>query len=160
MASCGGINITNLTQDGTDECYRLEGTDEIIEKEPICDSSKPSLWSITNKHNEGTCNYRVDVTNSETGESQSSVYPFNESGYVYDVNGKYVMASCGGEEIVNLTQNGTDECYKLDGTNEVIKKEQTCGDLKSSQWKITDIGNETVCRSNRLCCINNCNRSF
>ncbi len=125
VASCGGKEVIENTKgwDGIEnyDCSKLEGADEVIK----CNPSKPSPWIVTNKYDEGTCDYRVDVTNSETGESQSSVYPFNESGYVYDVNDENVMANCNGTEIADLTQNGTDECYLLEGTGEIIEVEPT-----------------------------------
>jgi len=78
-------------------------------------------WEIISQQNINTCNWRVTVQNSLTGEIKSGVYPFNLDGHVYQLecSGEWVMASCGGYKI----QTGSgDLCYTLLGTGETIYK--------------------------------------
>jgi len=95
----------------------------LIPSEESIEIDKPT-WEIVSHQDISTCNWRVTVKNSFTGEVKSGVYPFNLQGKVYqlpcpDGNGPWVIASCGGYKI----KTGTDPiCYILEGTGETICK--------------------------------------
>ncbi len=137
-ASFGGERILSADDVGEweaedDQFYKLEGTDpvEYIEGETCKD---PSNFEIISHQNEKTADWRVSVKNRETNEVQSDVYPFNINGSLYQLeNGDWVIASCGGTEILSSWSDQQDnEVYKLIGTNNVI-------DIRFKRDHINDI---------------------
>ncbi len=123
LASMGGIEILD-TWDGQDEnkqFYKLEGTDpvEYIKGESCQD---PSLFEVVSQEYENTIDWRITVKTKETGEITEGVYPFNLNGSLYQINDDWVLASCGGTEIVASWDGQEDnQLYKLEGTDEIIK---------------------------------------
>ena len=85
-------------------------------------------WTIIDHQNMFTCDSRLTVK-SNTGQVLTGVYPFNTEGKVYKLKcaeNIWVMASCGGYEIESSwSGKQSDECYRLKGTGEIIKKRTT-----------------------------------
>jgi hypothetical protein len=79
-------------------------------------------YEIVSHQDIGTCNWRITVKNLLTDVTIAGVYPFNLDGKVYQLEcggNEWVMASCGGYEIVDeLGVGGL--CYTLSGTGEEI----------------------------------------
>jgi len=120
----GGTNITHTNTE-----YTLEPLGLKIPRET------EGEWEIISHQDIGTCDWRITVKNTITGEEHSGVYPFNSNGHVYQLEcgGEWVMASCGGYEI----QTGSgDLCYTLLGTGETIRINMTWGALDTAIWTI------------------------
>jgi len=85
-----------------------------------------SQWETDQEFDKNTCNYRITVkhryySSLEIGEK---VYPFNGSKKLYQVNGEYVKASCGGENILETWDGKKDnECLMIDN----VEKEKILG---------------------------------
>lgn len=126
-ASYGGEMIlsadeANDWEAGDNQFYKLEGTDpvEYIEGESCQD---PSLFEVIAHENKYTESWRVTVKNIETNETQSYVYPFNLHGSLYklDNSGEWVLASCGGINILSIwAEQKEKELLKLENTEDII----------------------------------------
>ena len=126
-ASFGGTNILDADAGNTWEnqienhYYKLQGTDPAEYIEGPC--KDPALFEIISHTDINTAQWRVDVKNIETNEIQPDVYPFNLNGSLYKLDsGEFVLASCGGTEILNAEYDTWDnqkeeQFYKLDGTD-------------------------------------------
>ncbi|MFT7824325.1 MAG: hypothetical protein ABXS92_06130 [Sulfurimonas sp.] len=105
--------------------------DKIKELLPTLDS-EASQWETDQESNKNTCDYKITVQHRfDPGiEMPFDVYPFAPSKKLYQVNGEWVKASCGGTTIMGedrdiLTWEGKqdDECLMIDNPlKEVIKK--------------------------------------
>jgi hypothetical protein len=123
-ASFGGEEILD-DWDGQDkeiQFYKLKGTTpaEYIKGKKTC--KDPSLFEIVSHKNKYTENWRVIVKNKETNETQAGVYPFNLNGSLYklDNSDEWVLASCGGTDILSVWDGQKEnEFYKLNGTNPI-----------------------------------------
>ncbi len=128
-ASYGGERIlsaddVNDWEAEDNQFYKLEGTDpvEYIEGETSC--KDPSLFEVVSQENENTTDWRVTVKNKETNETTGGVYPFNLQGSLYQLDsGDWVLASCGGTEIVSNWDNQKEyQIILLNGTSETLDK--------------------------------------
>jgi hypothetical protein len=77
----------------------------------------PSQWSTDQEFDRGTCDYRITVKHRfdpalEIGEK---VYPFAPNQKLYQVNGEYVKATCGGKNILQewTGKNEKDDCLMI-----------------------------------------------
>ncbi len=127
-ASFGGEKILDAKYDSDkweaedNQFYKLQGTGEIIEGEKTC--KDPSLFEIISHEHKYTENWRVTVKNRETNETQAEVYPFNLNGSLYQLenSGEWVLASCGGTDILSVWDGQEEhELFKLENTEEIIK---------------------------------------
>ena len=83
----------------------------------------PSQWETDQEFERGTMNYRITVKHrfDTSVIMNEEVYPFNASKKLYSVNGEYVKASCGGENIsASWEGQAENEFYLLEGTGEII----------------------------------------
>jgi hypothetical protein len=101
-------------------------------------------WDTDQEFDKNTCNEKITVKHRfDLGvEMPFKVYPFNLSKKLYQVNGEWVKASCGGKNINsddNLTNscNDEDSCYILEGTGETINVPM--------KWKIISHENRGTC---------------
>ena len=110
----------------------------------------PSQWETDQEFERDTINYRITVKHrfdtSVIMNENERVYPFTPSKKLYPVNGEWVKASCGGENILASWEGQADnEFYMLEGTGEKIKNE--CGGANTTDgllevdlsWKSPDI---------------------
>jgi len=76
-----------------------------------------SQWDTDQIFDQDTCDYRITVKHRfdsalEIGEK---VYPFNAAQKLYQVNGEYVKASCGGSDFTNEWRGKKEnECWMID----------------------------------------------
>jgi hypothetical protein len=76
-----------------------------------------SQWSTDQEFDKGTCDYRITVKHRfdpalEIGEK---VYPFAPNQKLYQVNGEYVKATCGGKNILQEWEGkNEDDCLMID----------------------------------------------
>lgn len=89
-----------------------------------------SQWKTEQELKKGTKDYRITVKHkfdtTITTMQDMKVYPFNTAKKLYQVNGKYVKASCGGTKILDADKDDGEnkkenEFYYLEGTGEIIK---------------------------------------
>jgi len=123
----GGTNITYTKTE-----YTLEPLGLKIPRET------EGEWEIISHQNIGTCDWRITVKNTITGEEHSGVYPFKLNGHVYQLEcgGEWVMASCGGYKL--YPGDGKPICYTLLGTGEIIELFGTVMSLgKKLAYRIT-----------------------
>ena len=82
-----------------------------------------SQWIQKEETNKNTCEHKITVKHQHDPsiEMPLEVYPFNTSKKLYQVNGEYVKASCGGENILGeghdiITWDGKkdNECLMID----------------------------------------------
>lgn len=90
-------------------------------------SEAKSQWIQDEETNKDTCEYKITLKHEyDTSiEMPLDVYPFNASKKLYQVNGEWVKASCGGENILGLnhdipTWDGKqdNECLMIDNVEE------------------------------------------
>jgi len=77
----------------------------------------PTQWETDEEFERNTCNYRITLKHrfDPSIEVGGKVYPFNGSKKLYQVNGEYVKASCGGENILSSWEGKKDdECWMID----------------------------------------------
>lgn len=85
----------------------------------------PSPWQVTEETEPGTCEHRVTLQNTQSGEVVGGVYPFDKTnGKLYQLSsGEWVLAACGGENLLDSWEGqGEDGCFKLEETGEVIRE--------------------------------------
>jgi hypothetical protein len=88
--------------------------------------SAPSQWSTDQEFDRGTCDYRITVKHRfdpalEIGEK---VYPFAPNQKLYQVNGEYVKATCGGTDFTDdWADKKENECWMINNPpKEKIRK--------------------------------------
>jgi len=70
-----------------------------------------------------------DAKNMDKHMKDTPVYPFDtENGKIYKIGEKHVMASCGGETVVDNPEDGI--CYKIEETGEIINGKDTNSSTK------------------------------
>jgi len=80
-----------------------------------------SQWDTKEEMNKNTCDYKITVKHrfDATVEMPLEVYPFAPSKKLYQVNGEYVKASCGGQHILDEWEGKKDnECSLIDNPQE------------------------------------------
>lgn len=86
-----------------------------------------SQWITNQEFEKDTCDYKITVKHKydPSIEMAEKVYPFNGAKKLYQVNGEWVKASCGGENIFGKghdipTWDGKqeNECYMIDNPDE------------------------------------------
>jgi len=80
-----------------------------------------SQWNTNEELNKNTCDYKITVKHrfDATVEMPLEVYPFAPSKKLYQVNGEYVKASCGGQHILDEWDGKQDnECLLIDNPQE------------------------------------------
>ena len=86
-----------------------------------------SQWIRDQKFEKNTCNYKITLKHQydPSIEMAEKVYPFNQSKKLYQVNGEWVKASCGGTHILDQWDGKKDnECWMIDNVEkEKIKQE-------------------------------------
>jgi len=119
-------------------------------------SEAKSQWIKDQDFDKDTCQYKVTVKHQHDSsiEMTLNVYPFNIDGKLYQVNGEYVKASCGGENIYGVGQeiptwDGKEdhECLMIDNPQEEkivagsdnIFYAKYQWQTKSDGWKCLDI---------------------
>ena len=83
--------------------------------------SESSQWETDKESNPNTCDYKITVKHrfDATVEMPLEVYPFAPSKKLYQVNGEYVKASCGGQHILDEWEGKKDnECLLIDNPQE------------------------------------------
>jgi len=83
--------------------------------------SESSQWETDKESNLNTCDYKITVKHrfDATVEMPLEVYPFAPSKKLYQVNGEYVKASCGGRHILETWDGKKDnECLLIDNPQE------------------------------------------
>ena len=94
---------------------------EFIGKSVVTHGLEDSQWIKDKEFGKDTCDYKITVKNQydpslDIGER---VYPFNVDGKLYQVNGEYVKASCGGDNILEAWDGKQDnECLMIDNPEE------------------------------------------
>jgi len=87
----------------------------------------PSQWQTDQEFDRNTCNYKITIKHrwDPSIEMAEKVYPFNAAKKLYQVNGEWVKASCGGKSIVGeghelLAWDGKqdNECLMIDNIEE------------------------------------------
>lgn len=82
-----------------------------------------SQWNTNEEFDRGTCDYRITVKHRFDSSVQMSekVYPFAPNKKLYPVQGEWVKATCGGQNILGKDHKVTtwegkrdDECYMID----------------------------------------------
>jgi len=100
----------------------------------------PSQWQTDQEIERGTCNYRITVKHRfdpsiEIGET---VYPFAPNKKLYQVNGEYVKATCGGTYFTNEWDGKKEnECWMI---NNPPKEKITAGCYITSFFDKDDEG--------------------
>jgi hypothetical protein len=95
--------------------------------------SESSQWETDQEYDKDTCDYRITVKHRFDDEiiMDEEVYPFAPSKKLYQVNGEWVKASCGGENILDEWEGKqTNECLMIDNP----KIEKIVGDLCNSSF--------------------------
>lgn len=85
--------------------------------------SELSQWETDQEYEKGAMSYRIRVKHRFDNSVilNKEVYPFAPSKKLYQVNGEYVKASCGGEKISpSWVEKEEHEFYLLEGTGEKI----------------------------------------
>ena len=80
-----------------------------------------SQWITDQEFDKNTCDYKITVKHQydPSIEMAEKVYPFNTSKKLYQVNGEYVKASCGGKNILETWDGKKDnECLMIDNVEE------------------------------------------
>ena len=86
-------------------------------------------WETDEEYSRGTKDYRIKVKHRFDSKNiiiDEDVYPFAPAKKLYQVNGEYVKASCGGTKILDADKDDWEnkkenEFYYLEGTGEIIK---------------------------------------
>ncbi len=81
----------------------------------------PSQWETDQSFDQNTKDYKITVKHRKDSSIKVSarVYPFNTEGKLYQVNGKWVKASCGGEHILEeWPDQKEDEYWMIDNPQE------------------------------------------
>ena len=96
----------------------------------------PSQWQTDRESDPNTCDYRITVKHrfDPAIEMSEDVYPFAPAKKLYQVNGEWVKASCGGKTIMGEdhdipTWDGkkANECYMIDNPpKEKIATKEEC----------------------------------
>ena len=89
--------------------------------------SEESQWITDQELEKDTCNHKITVKHihDPSIEMGEKVYPFNASKKLYQVNGEYVKASCGGENILEIWDGKKDnECLMIDNVEEEKIKQE------------------------------------
>lgn len=84
-------------------------------------SEAKSQWIKKEERNKNTCDYKITVKHQydPSIEMPLNVYPFNLEGKLYEVNGEYIKASCGGNNILETWEGKKDnECLMIDNPEE------------------------------------------
>ena len=95
----------------------------------VLDDSTISQWSTDQELDRGTCDYRITVKHRfdpslEIGEK---VYPFAPNQKLYQVNGEYVKATCGGKNILTTWEDKKEnECLMIDNPPKEIISANQC----------------------------------
>ena len=94
---------------------------------PLLDS-EISQWETDQEFDINTCNYKITVKHSYDSsiEMAEKVYPFAANKKLYQVNGEWVKASCGGKNILDAWDGKKDnECLMIDNVEEekIVKDE-------------------------------------
>ena len=88
-----------------------------IEEKVINHEKAPSQWETDQEFERNTCNYRITVKHrfDPSIEMGEKVYPFAANKKLYQVNGEWVKASCGGTHILDQWDGKKDnECSMID----------------------------------------------
>ena len=98
--------------------------------------SEVSQWKTNEEFEKDTCDYRITVKHhfDPAIEMPLDVYPFAPDKKLYQVNGEWVKASCGGKSILGLDHDipewdgkKANECYMIDNPQkEIIAGESQC----------------------------------
>lgn len=94
--------------------------DKMKELLPTLDS-EASQWKTDQESNKNTCDYKITVQHRfDPGiEMPFDVYPFASNKKLCQVNGEYVKASCGGENILDVWDGKKDnECLMINNPEE------------------------------------------
>ena len=145
----------NITNDTAKDLIMTTIKSQIDELEKLS-----SQWIIDQEFDKNTCDYKITLKHQydpsiEIGEK---VYPFNASKKLYQVNGEWVKASCGGKNILETWDGKKDnECWMIDNvekekitlagnkysislTARASAGENMCAELGGGVW----IGSKTV----------------
>ena len=108
----GSTTITRTEKRETDDAKDIIMQwlyDEIIAHEP-----RDSQWETNEEFEKDTCDYKItvkhrhDPDNITLDDIDTMVYPFAPNKKLYQVNGEWVKASCGGDEIYGNDHNETE----------------------------------------------------
>lgn len=98
---------------------------DYIEAKLVEHTQAPSQWQTNEEYDIDTINYRITGKHRFDPDNiimNEEVYPFAPSKKLYQVDGEYVKASCGGTEILASWEGQEDsEFYLLEGTGEKIE---------------------------------------
>ena len=101
-------------------------------------TTTPSQWETNEEFELDTCDYKITVKHRHDPDNiimDNMVYPFAANKKLYQVNGEWVKASCGGENILADWDGKKDEeCWMIDNPQEE-KIARSCG-VPSSEFEI------------------------
>lgn len=100
----------------TAENTRKEIQDFIVDQVKEHENA-PSQWETDQEFGLNTCDYKITVKHryDPSIEMGEKVYPFNAAKKLYQVNGEWVKASCGGENIYDQWEGQKEnECWLID----------------------------------------------
>lgn len=83
--------------------------------------SEISQWETDQEFDQNTCDYKITVKHryDPSMEMAEKVYPFAANKKLYQVNGEWVKASCGGENILSDWDNKKEnECWMINNPQE------------------------------------------
>lgn len=118
-------------------------------------TTAPSQWKTNEEFELNTCDYKITVKHRHDPDNitmdnvDTMVYPFNASKKLYQVNGEWVKASCGGENILADWDGQKDnECLMIDNPEEEKITQESCKDpslfevisqtnQNTSNWRVT-----------------------
>jgi len=91
----------------------------------------PSQWETDQEFELNTCNYKITVKHryDPSIEMAEKVYPFNGSKKLYQADGEWVKASCGGTHILDQWDGKKEnECWMIDNVEEekIVGEKQNC----------------------------------
>jgi len=129
----------NITNDTAKDLIMTTIKSQIDELEKLS-----SQWIIDQEFDKNTCNYKITLKHQydpsiEMGEK---VYPFNASKKLYQVNGEWVKASCGGKNILpDWDGKQENECWMIDNPEvEKISRKDVPSNLYSGCYISGEIG--------------------
>ena len=131
----------------------VEGIKQLL---PTLDS-EISQWETNQESQPNTCESKITVKHRfDLGvEMPLEVYPFNASKKLYQVNGEYVKASCGGENILEVWDGKQEnECLMIDN---VEKEKISRKDVPSNLYSGCYISGEMGIHSTSSGAATNCN---
>lgn len=133
-----------------DETAKIEIISAVSQKLSVLNQVE-SQWQTDKELNKGTCEYKITVKHKYDAANiimDDEIYPFSEDKKLYQVNGEWVKASCGGENILEEWEaKKSDECLMIDNPEEE-KIVKVCPDASlfevvshqnknTKNWKVT-----------------------